>query len=83
MFENDIDPETFAKENNLILSNDTGAVEAIVKNVVASDTKSVTDYKNGKEKALMALFGKCMKELKGNCNPQTLRELLIKEIDNI
>lgn len=83
MFENDIDPETFAKENNLILSNDTGAVEAIVKNVVASDTKSVTDYKNGKEKALMALFGKCMKELKGNCNPQTLRELLIKEIDNV
>ncbi len=83
MFENDIDPEEFAKANNLILSNDTGAVEAIVKNVVATDTKSVTDYKNGKEKALMALFGKCMKELKGNCNPQTLRELLIKEINNI
>ncbi len=81
MFENDINPEEFAKANNLILSNDTGLVEKIVKEVVATDTKSVTDYKNGKEKALMALFGKCMKQLQGNCNPQTLRELLIKEIN--
>jgi Asp-tRNA(Asn)/Glu-tRNA(Gln) amidotransferase B subunit len=28
----------------------------------------------------MALFGKCMKELKGNCDPQTLRTVLIDEI---
>ena len=81
MFENDIDPEEFAKENGLILSNDTGLIEKIVKEVVAADTKSVTDYKNGKEKALMALFGKCMKQLKGNCNPQVLREMLINEIN--
>ena len=38
--------------------------------------------KGGKEKALMALFGKCMKELKGNCNPQVLREMLLKSIEN-
>ena len=36
---------------------------------------------SGKEKALMALFGKCMKELKGNCDPQTLRTILIEEIN--
>jgi tRNA-specific 2-thiouridylase len=41
----------------------------------------INDYKNGKEKAIMALFGKCMKELKGNCDPQTLRKLLIDEIN--
>lgn len=82
MFEQDIDPEEYAKANGFIVNNDMGALEAIVKEVVASDTKSVTDYKNGKEKALMALFGKCMKQLKGNCNPQVLREMLIKVIDN-
>jgi len=31
----------------------------------------------------MALFGKCMKQLKGNANPQVLREILIAEIDKI
>ena len=82
MFEQDIDPEEYAKANGFIVNNDMGALEAIVKEVVASDTKSVTDYKNGKEKALMALFGKCMKQLKGNCNPQVLREMLIKVINN-
>ena len=35
----------------------------------------------GKEKALMALFGKCMKQLKGNCDPQVLRTMLIDEIN--
>jgi Asp-tRNA(Asn)/Glu-tRNA(Gln) amidotransferase B subunit len=29
----------------------------------------------------MALFGKCMKELKGNCDPQTLRTLLLETIN--
>ena len=80
MFEEDINPEEYAKANGYIVNNDMGAIEAIVKEVVAADTKSVTDYKSGKEKALMALFGKCMKQLKGNCNPQVLRELLIKVI---
>lgn len=83
MFEEDINPEEYAKENGYIVNNDMGAIEAIVKGVVAADTKSVTDYKNGKEKALMALFGKCMKQLKGNCNPQVLRELLINTINNV
>jgi aspartyl-tRNA(Asn)/glutamyl-tRNA(Gln) amidotransferase subunit B len=78
-----IDPEKYAEENGFIMSNDTGAVEAVIKAVVDNDPKSVADYKGGKEKALMALFGKCMKELKGNCDPQTLRKLLIEYVDKI
>ncbi len=81
LFEREIDPETFAKEKGFIVSNDTGLVEKVVAEVVAADSKSVADYKSGKEKAFMALFGKCMKELKGNCNPQVLKELLLKQIN--
>ena len=55
--------------------------EKVVSEVVAGDAKSVADFKSGKEKALMALFGKCMKQLKGNCDPQVLRESLIAAID--
>ena len=81
MFDEDIDPSAYAEENGMIVSNDMGQVEEIVKAVIAADPKSVNDFKSGKEKALMALFGKCMKELKGNCNPQVLREMLLKFIN--
>ena len=81
MFEGDIDPEKYAEEQGLIVSNDTGMIESVIKSVVESDPKSVADYKGGKEKALMALFGKCMKQLKGNCDPQVLRQILIDQIN--
>jgi len=84
MFEKDIeDVEEFAKQSGFIVSNDTSFIENIVKEVIASDPKSVADFKGGKEKALMALFGKCMKQLKGNANPQVLREILIDNINKI
>ena len=82
MFDEDIIPLEYAEKNGFIVSNDTGMIENVIKAVIAADPKSVADFKSGKEKALMALFGKCMKELKGNCNPQVLRELLINSINN-
>ncbi len=76
------DPEEYAKANGMFMSGDNSALVAdVVKRVVEADPKAVNDYKSGKEKALMALFGKCMKELKGNCDPQKLREILINHIN--
>ena len=72
----EINPTVYAKEQDFLISNDTDHIENIVKTIVDADPKSVADYKSGKEKALMFLFGKCMKELKGNCNPQILRTAL-------
>lgn len=74
-----VDPETYAKENDMIIvAQSDDAILDVVKKVVEADPKSVNDYKNGKEKALMALFGKCMKELRGNCDPQQLRAVLLE-----
>lgn len=78
-----IDPEIYAKENDFIVSNDTDLVNKIVKEVIEADPKAVSDYKSGKEKALMALFGKCMRGLKGNCDPQILKNILIDEINKV
>lgn len=84
MFENaTINPAAYAKENGFLISNDIEKIGAVVKAVVDADAKSVADYKSGKEKALMFLFGKCMKELKGNCAPQLLRAILCDYIDKI
>ncbi len=81
MFDEDIDPVSYAEANGLVMSNDTGKIKDVIKAVIVADPKSVEDYKKGKEKALMALFGKCMKELKGNCDPQVLRGLLLEMIN--
>ena len=81
MFEDaEINPMTYAKEHDFLISSDANHIQEVVKSIVDADPKSVADYKSGKEKALMFLFGKCMKELKGNCNPQLLREVLCNYI---
>lgn len=78
-----LDPAAYAEEKGFLISNDTEKIEAVVKGVVDADAKSVADYKSGKEKALMFLFGKCMKELGGNCDPQLLRKILCDHIAGI
>lgn len=84
MFDDDtINPEEYAKANGYIISNDTGLIEAVVKKAVEANPKAVADYKSGKEKAILAIFGACMKELKGNCAPDLLREILLKYVDSI
>ncbi len=85
MFDSDtpIDPAKYAEENGFIVSNDTGKMDEVIKAAVAADPKAVADFKGGKEKALLAIFGKCMKELRGNCDPQILREALLKYIDKV
>jgi aspartyl-tRNA(Asn)/glutamyl-tRNA(Gln) amidotransferase subunit B len=81
MLNEDIDPAKYAEENGFIVSNDTGLIDKVIKEAIAADPRAVADFKGGKEKALMALFGKCMKQLKGNCDPQVLRTMLIDEIN--
>ena len=78
-----LDPAAYAEEKGFLISNDTEKIAAVVKGVVDDDAKSVSDYKGGKEKALMFLLGKCMKELKGNCDPQLLRKILCDYIAKI
>ena len=78
-----ISPAEYAEKNGFIISNDTGLMDSVIKTMVAADPKAVADYKGGKEKAIMAIYGKCMKELKGNCDPQSLRTKLIEYINSL
>jgi aspartyl-tRNA(Asn)/glutamyl-tRNA(Gln) amidotransferase subunit B len=56
--------------------NDSGALEAIVNEVIAANAKNVAEFKGGNEKALNALVGQIMKASKGKANPQQVNELL-------
>jgi aspartyl-tRNA(Asn)/glutamyl-tRNA(Gln) amidotransferase subunit B len=60
--------------------SDTGALEAIIDEVLAANAKSVEEYRAGKEKAFNALIGQAMKATKGKANPQQVNELLKKKL---
>jgi aspartyl-tRNA(Asn)/glutamyl-tRNA(Gln) amidotransferase subunit B len=60
--------------------SDTGALEAIIDEVLAANQKSVEEFRAGKEKAFNALIGQAMKATKGRANPQQVNELLKKKL---
>ncbi|CAH2779020.1 MAG: Aspartyl-tRNA(Asn) amidotransferase subunit B (EC @ Glutamyl-tRNA(Gln) amidotransferase subunit B (EC [Candidatus Burkholderia crenata] len=62
--------------------SDTGALEAIIDEVMAANQKSVDEYRSGKEKAFNALIGQAMKATKGKANPQQVNELLNKKLSS-
>ena len=56
--------------------NDTGALDAIIDEVLAANAKSVEEYRAGKDKAFNALVGQVMKASKGKANPAQANERL-------
>ena len=64
------------QEHDLKQMNDTGALEVIVMDVIASNAKNVAEFKAGNEKALNALVGQIMKASQGKANPQQVNDLL-------
>ncbi len=74
--EDGADPVEFCKANGLDKQVDSSAVDGIVDKVISENAQAVEDYKNGKVKALQALFGACMRELKGAGDPTVIKELL-------
>ncbi len=63
-------------EQGLKQMNDTGALLAIVDEVIAANAKSVEEFRAGKDKAFNALVGQVMKASKGKANPAQAGDLL-------
>lgn len=80
VFDNDVDPREYCAANGLNAQSDEGALLEAVKKAIATNEKSVADYKSGKEKAKQAIFGSIMKELRGNGDPATITKLLDDEL---
>jgi aspartyl-tRNA(Asn)/glutamyl-tRNA(Gln) amidotransferase subunit B len=60
--------------------SDSGALEKIVDEVLATNEKSVAEFRAGKEKAFNALIGQAMKASRGKANPAQLTELLKQKL---
>jgi aspartyl-tRNA(Asn)/glutamyl-tRNA(Gln) amidotransferase subunit B len=57
---------------------DTGAIEAMLKEIVDSSPAQVAEYRGGKEKVFGYFVGEAMKRSKGKANPAQVNELLKK-----
>ncbi len=55
---------------------DTGAIEAIVDEIIANNAPQVEQFKSGNEKILGFFVGQAMKATQGKANPKLLNELL-------
>ena len=60
--------------------NDSGALEAIIDEVLAAHPKNVEEFRAGNSKALNGLVGPIMKASKGKANPAQVNELLLKKL---
>ncbi|MBX9832790.1 MAG: Asp-tRNA(Asn)/Glu-tRNA(Gln) amidotransferase subunit GatB [Burkholderiaceae bacterium] len=68
--------DSIIESKGLKQMNDTGALEAIVQQVIDKNEKNVAEFKAGNDKALNALVGQIMKASQGKANPQQVNDLL-------
>lgn len=76
----DVDPVEYCEKNNLNAQTDLSAIEAVVDKVIEANPQAVADYKGGKTKAMQALFGGVMRELRGTGDVATINKLLAEKL---
>lgn len=75
------DPEKIVKDKGLVQISDESQLTPIITKVLDENEQSVTDYKNGKDRALGFLVGQVMKATKGQANPPMVNKILMAEIE--
>lgn len=81
VFNEDVIPADYVKQNNMEMVSDTGAIKAIVEEVVAANEKAVAEYREGKEKSFNFLTGQCMRALKGKAPAAEVTRILKEILD--
>ncbi len=56
--------------------SDTAAIDALVRDILAANAKTVADFRAGKTKVMGFLVGQVMKQSRGKANPQLAEERL-------
>jgi aspartyl-tRNA(Asn)/glutamyl-tRNA(Gln) amidotransferase subunit B len=77
------DPEKLVKEKGLEQISDANLLEAAASQVIAENSKSAEDFKNGKDNAIMFLVGKVMQKTKGRANPNKVNEMLREKLKGV
>ena len=76
LWESDKSADEIISEYGLKQETDTGAIQAIIADVLANNQTMVDEYRGGKEKAFNGLVGQVMKASRGKANPAQVNALL-------
>ena len=68
------------EERGLKQTSDTGAIEAVIADVMAKNADKVADYRGGKDKLFGFFVGQTMKAMGGKANPGVVNDLLKKSL---
>jgi aspartyl-tRNA(Asn)/glutamyl-tRNA(Gln) amidotransferase subunit B len=80
MLETGEDPAAIVEARGLRQTSDTGAIEAVIADVLAANPEKVAEFKGGKDKLFGFFVGQVMKAMAGKANPQVVNELLRKAL---
>jgi len=73
-------PEIYEEEGRPQQSNDMSALEKIVDEVIAANSKQLEQYRAGKKTMVGFFVGQVMKASRGQANPQLVNELVTKKL---
>ncbi len=81
MLETGKDAAAIVEEKGLRQVTDTGAIEAIVDQVLAKNADKVAEYRGGKEKLFGFFVGQTMKATQGKANPGVVNQILKSKLN--
>ena len=73
-------PSKIVEERGLKQTSDTGAIEAVIAEVIAKNPNQLGQYRGGKETLFGFFVGQTMKAMGGKANPAVVNELLKKAL---
>ncbi|MFM2007342.1 MAG: hypothetical protein RLZZ09_2997 [Pseudomonadota bacterium] len=80
LWEGDDTADAIIEKQGLKQITDTGAIEAIIDEIIAANPDQVAGYKSGKDKLFGFFVGQAMKATGGKANPAQLNDLLKKKL---
>ena len=75
------EPAEIAETEGLKQQSDTGAIEAVIDEVLAQNADKVAEYRGGKDKLFGFFVGQTMKAMAGKGNPAVVNQLLKAKLD--
>ncbi|MEC8551701.1 MAG: Asp-tRNA(Asn)/Glu-tRNA(Gln) amidotransferase GatCAB subunit B, partial [Pseudomonadota bacterium] len=81
MFETGREAGDIVEEKGLKQVSDSGAIEGMIDEVLASNEDKVAEYRGGKDKLFGFFVGQVMKASKGQANPGMVNQLLRDKLD--
>jgi aspartyl-tRNA(Asn)/glutamyl-tRNA(Gln) amidotransferase subunit B len=81
MFREKKSPQDVIAAKGLKQITDSGAIETVIREIIAANQKTYDQYRSGKKAALGFFVGQVMKATQGQANPQLVNDLLRKILD--